>query len=197
MSNETLTCIAIAINTLALIFVITQTLITKRALNAARQSIDNARLTRQLELLPKYTWVIQVQVNLEHWQKDLSEKKERLQRAINNGNDEILKELSGGRIKASKDLSLNRFLYEKMPSWLREIWMAGAQYYYNAVASMQFLWRNEKERTYSYALAKDLQGACDESEKAIGILINYIQDLIPTVILNAPASRTDEDFLSD
>jgi len=182
------------INTVALLFVIYQTWLAKRALNTTKQSIDNAKIERQLEVLPKFTWVIEVQVALESWNKDLQEKREKLQQALSENNENVLKELSNTCIRSSKDLALNRFLYDNMASWLRKIWMSGAQYYYDAVASMQYLWRDDDAQ---FLLAKDLKKRCTESSEAISILLDYIKDMIPPVILNTPASLSDKDFLRD
>ena len=65
------TLVAVFINTIALIVVIYQTRIAKQSLTTTKKSIDDAKIQRQLETLPKFTWVIEVQVQLEHWKKDL------------------------------------------------------------------------------------------------------------------------------
>jgi hypothetical protein len=121
------------VNIIALIVVIYQTIIVKRTLIITGKSIDDAKTQRQLEILPKFTWVIEVQVQLEHWKNDLQKRKDKLQKGLNEKNAEIVKDASDTRIKSLKDLSLNKFLYDNMPSWLRELWMSGAQYYYNAM----------------------------------------------------------------
>lgn len=192
---QTATIIALIVNTFALLFVIYQIWLAKQSLNATRKSVDDAKTERQLEILPKFTWVIQVQVNLEGWKGDLHEKQEKLQLSLSKKDENILKELSNTSIKSSKDLKLNRFLYENMPSYLREIWMSGAQYYYNAMASMPYLWREDGGPQYS--LAGSLKNRCIESENAIDILLGYIKDMVPPVILETPASLSDEDFLRD
>ena len=53
---------------------------------------------------------------------------------MNKINDEMFQKASDTRIKSPKDLSLNKVLYNNMPAWLRELWMSGAQYYYDAIA---------------------------------------------------------------
>ena len=192
---QTATIIALIVNTFALLFVIYQIWLAKQSLSATRKSVDDAKTERQLEILPKFTWVIQVQVDLERWKGDLHEKQEKLQLSLSKKDENILKELSNTRIKSSKDLKLNRFLYENMPAYLREIWMSGAQYYYNAVASMQYLWKEDGGPRYS--LAEGLKNRCTESENAIDILLGYIKDMVPSVMLSTPASLSDEDFLRD
>ena len=68
------TLVALLINTIALIVIIYQTHIARQSLATTKKSIDEAKTQRQLEALPKLTWVIEVQVQLEHWEKDLKEK---------------------------------------------------------------------------------------------------------------------------
>ena len=101
------TLIALLINTIALIVVIYQTRIAKRSLTITKKSIDDAKTQRQLEILPKFTWVIEVQVHLERWKKDLQEKRDILQEGIDKKDDDMFKKASDTRIKGPKDLSLN------------------------------------------------------------------------------------------
>jgi len=138
------TLVALFINTIALIVVIYQTRIAKQSLTATKKSIDDAKTQRQLETLPKFTWVIKVQVQLEHWKKDLQEKKGLLQKGVDKKDDEMFQKASDTRIKSPKNLSLNRFLYDNMPAWLRELWMSGAQYYYDAIAPLPLSIKTKK-----------------------------------------------------
>lgn len=65
--TEIMTLVALLINTIALIVVIWQTCITKRSAILTKKSIDDAKTQRQLEVLPKLGWIIQVRVDLESW----------------------------------------------------------------------------------------------------------------------------------
>ena len=47
------------------------------------------------------------------WQKDLEEKSKKLNEALRNKNENILKELSGIRTKKPSDLNLSKYQYEK------------------------------------------------------------------------------------
>ncbi len=189
------TLIALFINTIALIVVIYQTRIAKRSLNLTTKSIDDAKIERQLEVLPKFSWIIEVQVHLEHWKKDLEERKDMLQKGVDNKNNEMIEQASDTRIKNPKDLSLNRFLYDNMPSWLRELWMSGAQYYYDAIAPLSYVHKNKKPN-YDYSQSWiDERG--EDSLQAISKLLEYLNGMIPPVILNTPASLSDKDFLRD
>ena len=189
------TLVALFINTIALIVVIYQTRIVKQSLTTTKKSIDDAKTQRQLEALPKFTWVIEVQVQLEYWKKDLQEKRDLLQKGVDEKNDEMFQKASDTRIKSPKDLSLNRFLYDNMPAWLRELWMSGAQYYYDAIAPLPYVYKDEKSN-YSYAESW-IKERCEDSLQAISKLLEYLKDMVPPVILNTPASLSDKDFLRD
>lgn len=148
--------LALIINTLALIFVIYQTALSRKSLNVARQAIDEEKRTRQLEALPKFGWIIHVRIDLEQWSKDLLEKKKQLEEAIRTRNGTALQKVAERSPKQPHDLGLPRFLHKNMPSWIREIWMSGAQYYYNAASPLLFLWKdNEPNFPYAISWIKD------------------------------------------
>jgi hypothetical protein len=194
MSNtEIITLSALVINTLALLFVISQTILSRKSLNATKQSIEEAKRARQLEALPKFGWVIHVQVDLEKWHKDLLEKKEQLEKAIIANDGVVLQQIAERSPQQPRDLRLPRFLYQNMPSWIREIWMSGAQHYYNAASPLLFLWR-DNEPNFSYAKSWTNERG-KESIDAISILLDYIKDMVPPVILDTPASINEEEFL--
>lgn len=189
------TFIALVINAITLSVVIWQTHITKQSLVTTRKSVDDAKTQRQLEILPKFTWVIEVQVHLKNWKKDLQQRKYLLQEGVCARDDKMFIKASDTRIKSPKDLSLNRFLYDNMPSWLRELWMSGAQYYYDAIAPLSCVYKDEKP-DYSYAQSW-IEERAEDSLRAISKLLEYLEDMVPPVILNAPARLSDKDFLRD
>lgn len=187
------TIIAVVVNTLALLFVICQTRLAKRSLSATRESIDDAKVERQLEALPKFGWIIRVQADLEKWQKDLLEKEQQLEEAIRIRNGTILQNIAERSPRQPRDLGLRKFLYDDMPSWIREIWISGAQYYYDAASPLLFLWRDGAPKfDYAESWIKD-RGK--ESGRALSTLLKYLEGMVPPVILNTPASLSDNDFL--
>ncbi len=189
------TLVALIINTIALIVVIWQTIIAKRSLAVTKKSVDDAKTQRQLEALPKFAWVIEIQVQLECWKKSLQEKRDLLQKGIDEKNNEMFKKASDTKIKSSKDLALNRFLYDNMPAWLRELWMSGVQYYYDAIAALPYVYKDEKPN-HDYA-KKWIKERCGDSLQAISKLLEYFKEMVPPVILDTPASLSDKDFLRD
>lgn len=186
---------ALLVNIVILGIIVYQTIISRKSLDATKQSIEDAKIERQLEVLPECIWIIAVQVELESWKKDLDEKRQQLELALVQKDENTLKELAGKHIKSPKDLGLRRFQYNNMPSWLSRIWMSGAQYYFDAVAPVQCLRTEEGEVRFS--LAERVKDRCVESSEAIVTLIKYIQDMVPPVMLNTPASVQDEKFLRD
>lgn len=180
----------------ALGFTIYQSNLTKKALLETKKSIEQDKINRQLTLLPKEGWIIQVRVELEHWQKELEEKSIKLKNALIKNDTSILTELSNARIKKPDDLSLSKFQYDKMPAWLSEIWLSGAQYYYDAIASTSSPYINTNEQGKT-TLIKMLSDRCDKNSSAIKELIGYISDMIPEVILETPASVNNSEFFKN
>jgi hypothetical protein len=192
---QTLTIAALIINTLALVFVVYQTWLAKKSFEAAKYSISREHMRRQLETLPKFNFVIQVEMDLTRWADDLNKKRKKLELSLKRKDGNILKELSNTETRTPKDIGLNKFPYENMPAYLRELWMSGVQYYFNAMVVMQCLWKEGDGPQFS--LAEDLKYRCIESEDAIADLLGYLSNIVPPVILNTPASLSDNDFLRD
>jgi hypothetical protein len=187
--------IATSVATLvALGFTIYQARLTRETLIETKKSIDQEKLNRQISLLPKFDWIIQVEVELEHWQGDLETRSKKLKEAFVKKDSSILEELAKTKTKSPGDLRLSRYQYEKMPDWLSQLWLSGAQYYFDAMASMQFLYRDNKGE---FSLAEMLFYSCDRSSASIAELREYISDMVPEVILKTPASTSNSEFFRD
>lgn len=107
----------------------------------------------------------------------------------------MLKKGSKTKIKSPNDLALHKYSYNNMPSWLRELWASGAQYYYDAIAPLYAVYKNG-EPNYNYTQSWINERGKD-SLRAISKLLEYFEDMAPDVILNTPASISNERFLSD
>jgi hypothetical protein len=189
---DIITFVALLINTGALIFVIIQTCMTRQSVILTKQSIDDAKTQRQLEVLPKFRWIIQVRTSLETWGKDLQKRINVLKDGIREKNDKKLIMASHTKIKGPEDLSLSKYSYENMPSWLGELWVSGAQYYYNAIAPLASMCNGDKP---NYAFAESwVNERGNDSLRAILQLMKYFDDMVPVVILNMPASISDDKF---
>lgn len=178
----------------ALGFTVYQAILTRDTLLETKKSIDQEKVNRQISLLPKFEWIIQVEVELKMWQETLEGKNKKLNEAVVNKDEDILKELSKSRFKKPSDLNLSRYQYEKMPEWLSQLWLSGAQYYYQGLGSMEYLYSDSKP---NYHLAKMLISNTSTSSYAISELRGYISGMIPEVILETPASINSGEFFKD
>jgi hypothetical protein len=187
--------IATSVATLiALGFTIYQARLTRETLIETRKSIDQEKVNRQISLLPKFDWIIQVEVELKQWQEDLETRSQKLKDAFENKDSSILEELSKTKTRSPSDLRLSRYQYENMPDWLSQLWLSGAQYYFDAMASMQFLYKDNKGE---FSLAEMLSQRCDRSGYSIAELRGYIAGMVPDVILETPASTRNSEFFRD
>lgn len=178
----------------ALGFTIYQARLTRDTLLETKKSIDQEKVNRQISLLPKFEYIIEVDVELKHWQEDLEKRSEKMKQAFVEKNHSILEELAKTNTKNPNDLRLSRYQYEKMPDWLSQLWLSGAQYYYDAMASMQFLYKDGKGE---FGLAEMLYQRCDSNSHSIAELRVYISGMIPEVILETPASVSNREFFRD
>ncbi len=135
-----------------------------------------------------------MQVDLEKWKNDLLEKKQQLEKAVRTRDETVLQSIARRSPQQPRDLGLRKLLYDKMPSWIREIWISGAQYYYDGASPLLFLWRDDLPN-FNYAESW-INDRGKESERAISTLLKYIEGMVPSVILNTPASLSDDDFLT-
>ncbi|MFC1935541.1 hypothetical protein ACFLX9_02090 [Chloroflexota bacterium] len=184
---------ALILSMVVLGFASYQTYLSRKSLDAARQTIDDARRSRALEILPRANWVIEVHWRLERWRGDLQKVVESLTTALKKRDDAILREVAAGGIESPEGL-VPRFTYEHAPNWLVTILMTGVQYYYHCRAPTISLWDAEKEQP-NYGLAEMLLSRCGECVQKISTLLGYIDDMVPVIYLESPASISEEKFL--
>ncbi|MCD6169218.1 MAG: hypothetical protein J7J76_01520 [Candidatus Latescibacteria bacterium] len=133
--SEILTVIVLALNFIALCVVAYQTYLTRNSLKIAKETIDETRKARQLEILPRANFVICVIGSLERWLEDVNEIVGKLEKAVTQRDQDVLRGLSKQGLKSPKNL-IDKFMYEHAPNWLSAIWVTGAQYYYDCKAPM-------------------------------------------------------------
>lgn len=177
----------------ALVISIYQSKLSRASLNAAIKSINEDKRSRQLSMLPKYSWVIEVQVMIERWISELEKIKQKTLDAKKHQNIELIKEAARAGLKQPMDVAINKSVYDNLPDSLREIMMAGAQYYYNTMAPISHLWTEAKGPDWNYA--SSIQERIDDSIYGLNELKKLIAEMIPTVILNTPATLSDKDFI--
>ena len=85
-----LTIIALVLTFVALCVVAYQTYLNRRSLNLAKESIDEDRKTRQIELLPRAHFIFEVQYHLKKWLEDIEKTTRALQDAFDNKNMDLL-----------------------------------------------------------------------------------------------------------
>lgn len=190
-----ITEITLIINTLALLFVLYRTYLAKESVDLTKKSIDNSTIQRQLESLPENFIIIRVQTILESWINDLNKRKYKLKEILEKKDNNALKNLSDRALENPEDLILDDYLYENTPVWLKEILIAGAQYYFNAEGSIKHIYMRDKPR-HNYI--KDfLLPRINESLNALKELLKLIDNMIPKVILNRPDSIQSKRFFKD
>ncbi|MCK5320930.1 hypothetical protein KAJ61_06110 [Candidatus Parcubacteria bacterium] len=177
--------LTLLITIIALVIVFFQTVYTKSALKEAQKSIELATVSRQLEVLPRSDYIIFVQTYLKRWRDEL----EYIVKYLEEKNDKEIKKISQKDIKA-KGL-LDYYFYKKMPGWLAVIYSTGVQYYYNSSCLYKYLYDTEKKESNG----EDYLDRFKESIYYLKILSNYIDNEVPEVFLNCPASKNLNDFI--
>lgn len=190
---EITTIVALALNVIALVVVAYQTWLTRKSLRAANRSIDLSIKTMHVEMLPNANWVIQVQVELERWRDDLKRVIVDSKEAVVNHDASQMMDLARTGLKTPSGL-VSRFGAKHAPSWLSTIWISGAQYYYDAKAPQISLW-NKRDNMPWFEFVPDLVDRCQDSIRGLQGLLDLINDVVPSVYLNCPASVKDESFL--
>lgn len=201
--KETLQVVASGLNIIGVIFVVWQIILSRksvekaeesvllahRSLEAARQSVDDAKLSRQLEILPNHGWVFFVNANLTRWIRELTEGSDKIKRIAQDINSDSLRELFSSNIKSPTDLHLRKLDRDNMPLWLCQLWVSAAQYYYNAIILLSQECRIDSvEGLNSYA------ECFDKSLSAIKTIHKYLSNMVPEVIGQTPASINDDYF---
>ena len=190
-----LTITALILTFIALCIVAYQTYLNRKSLDLAKHSIDEDRKTRQIEMLPRAHFIFEVQYHLKKYLKDIEKITNELVKASNSRNEQILKDISSKALKSPKGL-VEKFAYEKGPTWLSEIWLAGAQYYYDFHAPLRSLWIERESRPF-WELASDIIDRGKENSYHIKNLLSYIDQTVPESYASAPASISDSKFLSE
>jgi len=190
-----LTVVALALNLIALCTVAYQTYLNRKAVLLATESIDESRRARQIEMLPRAGFVFEAEYHLKTWRKHLHELQTEIHEAHRTKNVSLMKAISEKAIKSPKGL-IRRSFYQEAPTWLAEILLAGAQYYYDCHAPMKDLWIAGEQKPF-WGLAPDLIERFVESKARITELLDYIAQVVPEAYAQAPAKLNDYDFLSD
>lgn len=187
MTIDTMTILVILgllLNFITLIVVCAQTIFTRKALKVAINSVELAKTSRQVEMLPKMNFIIHVQYYLKKWSDEIED----VLKCSKSDNKDRMIDIFKKAPDSSSGL-IDKWLFEKMPNWLSVIYETGAQYYYNSSCLFRHL-RGKEEEKISHNFLKRFE----ESLNSLKILSKYIKDEIPEIFLNAPASLNTNDF---
>lgn len=180
---EIITILTLIIGIITLVVVCFQTYFTKKSMNAAVDSIKLTKEYKQLDLLPKMNFILSVRARLETWQGNLAE----IINYFENNNIEKINKIKDKKMVDAKGL-VEKHIYENgnFPDWLSNVWLSGAQYYYDSVCLYGYI------NSENY---KEYVDRFNDSHNSIKLLLEYINDKIPDVFLNTPASKSDNDFI--
>lgn len=189
--------ILLGINIGALALVVYQTWLTRRALRATDESLRLTRRAVHLEMLPRGGYLTHVMVVLEGFQRDLARQITSFEDA-RLGNLNALREAASHGEREAKGLIVKP-VYDGCPGWLQEIYGAGVQHYYQANGPfVRSLW-DETLNTPKYGIERDYETVTvldnlREGHAQVTRLLEMLNDLLPGVWLNSPASLAVEDF---
>lgn len=186
-----LTIVALLLNAVALTVIGYQTWLTRKSLRETRRSVELSTRTMQVEMLPNANWVIRVRVELEMWKKDLEDVIKHSKAASKRGDADQMKALADAGLSTPDGL-VSKVGAEHAPSWLSTIWIAGAQYYFDAKAPQTSLW---SKGVPCFDYVPNLATRCEDSIRGLQQLLDLIDDVVPKVYLNCPARVNDEKFL--
>ena len=193
--TEILTLIALLLSLAALIVVSIQTVLTRKSLDATRESINLSRKVRELEMLPRANLIIKVHSDLKKWNEEFQNTIIEL-RKISSKQDRVgLKSVAQKGLRSPKGI-IDKYIYEHCPNWLAVIWTTGAQYYYDAKAPQCGLWIDHNDEP-NFSFIEIMISRYQESIKGLSELLGYVIEIVPSSYLESPASINEVSFLSD
>ena len=90
---------------------------------------------------------------------------------------------------------IDKFMFEKGPDWLSTLLVSAAKYHYDTACNFKYL-SNHKDDKAGFSFTTVMINRCRDSIYAIKVILGYVDDMIPAVILNCPASINDDQFLT-
>jgi hypothetical protein len=186
------TLLALFLNAAALGVVAYQARLTRESVQHARLATELQTRTIQVGMLPNVHWLINVQVELEMWKKDLDMVAAEVTAAAANDDASELQRISRGGLRTPSGL-VSRFGFEHAPEWVSTIWLAGAQYFYHAKGGQHVLWSEEKGARFD--VVPDFARECRFSSSGIAQLLELFDGVVPWAYLNSPARINDDLFL--
>lgn len=183
---------ALLISILTLIIVLYQTNLSRKSLEFSHESVNLMIKARYLEMLPKAGFVLTVKTRLEEWLNDLNTMKTKINQYLLAPNNQKLQELSKLGRSSPRGL-VTKFSDGSCPAWVSQIWIAGAQYYYNSACMFPNLWDNDSNKP-RHQVDTTCIDRIDKSIHGIEELLKIILNVLPDSYLNSPAAISDNDF---
>lgn len=185
--------ITVIITLTAVGIAIWQSILARRSLDITKQAIEDETKTRQLSVLPKLSEIILVQTQINDWIKNLKTNIEKMSEALKSKDKTDIEKIAQKAPKQPKDVILHKMIYEEAPEYLRQIFMSGAQYTYDAFASNRYLLNDTGEPKWD--LVSEMIKVHKESLHYVEELNKLISNMVPDVMLNTPASISNSEFL--
>lgn len=185
------TFVALVINIITLTIVYFQTRYTKRSLIVSEENLAMIVKADYLIKLERMNPIIEVNVSLKMWHDNLEEFKKLLN---NSDKRKLIQSISEKGLNSPKGL-INKIFYDSYPYWLRNIQMAGVQYYFQAKQSAFLLKNYESNEEVIDRVIKIFSEQVNTSIRCIDRLSSLLKDSIPEEILYAPAAIDENKFM--
>ena len=185
------------VNLIALIFVASQTYLTRQSVKLSERNLLESQQVREFSNLPKAYPIMSVQHHLRNWKQDLqllidSEKQIREYIKKSNADIRLNTQYYCGETKTKL---ISKGEYNTLSDWLRMILIAGAQYYCEGMCLTGEVCSSQRAKEFRLSLLKDMIERAQIGLKAITEMQKYIDKLVPAWYLESPASLNDSDFL--
>ncbi len=183
------------VNFLALIFVGVQTYLTRKSVQLSEANLRESQQARVISNLPRAYSIMYVQNRLEGWKQDLKlliDNKKKLREIISsNGTD--IKIDTQHWFGQAKGL-IEKYSYDHLPDWLKEILVAGAQYYYAGMCLIDVVCSSKEKKELRLSLLDDMIQCAGQGVTHMTEMLAFIDKLVPQWYLESPASLNDSDF---
>ncbi len=181
--------IVLILNLVTLILVGYQAYLNRKSLKEMRLSMQLNMKERYLVNLPKADFIIFIRIKLKRWKNDLIQIEKLMKKSRKKIHPDLITVTLEKKINTPKGL-IHKFYYEKSPQWLSNIYIAGAQYYYDCMAPITYMCNKQNPNN----IHKSLISRFNNSIKYMSELLLLIDDIIPEVYLESPAKLSDKDF---
>ncbi len=160
-------------------------------------SLRESQQAKEVSSLPRAYSIISVQHHINGWKEDLQlivDNEKKLRKLIKTSDEDIVINTQHwfGQVKGL----ISKGLYDRLPDWLREMLMAGAQYYNDCMSGQKYVCSAKEKREFRLSMLDMMIDRARLGIEGMTEMLAYIERLIPRWYLESPASLSDSDFLS-